>query len=75
MLTSSAIGSYTSGTKDYMIKLQNQPYRYMQRPDKTYMPLDSNITSIGGYFSRIMLNKQKGNFYINSALGNYFTWL
>ena len=69
VLTGSAIGSYTSGTKDYMIKLQNQPYRYMQRPDKTYMPLDSNITSIGGYFSRIMLNKQKGNFYINSALG------
>ena len=69
VLTTSAIGSYTSGTKDYMIKLQNQPYRYMQRPDKTYMPLDSNITSIGGYFSRIMLNKQKGNFYINSALG------
>lgn len=69
VLTGSAIGSYTSGTKDYMIKLQNQPYRYMQRPDKTYMPLDSSLTSIGGYFSRIMLNKQKGNFYINSAIG------
>lgn len=41
----------------------------MQRPDKTYMPLDSNLTSIGGYFSRVMLNKQKGNFYVNAALG------
>ncbi len=69
VITGSAIGSYTMGTKDYLVKLQQQPYRYMQRPDKTYMPLDSNLTSIGGYFSRVMINKQKGNFYINSALG------
>ena len=69
VLTGSVIGSYTSGTQDYLIKLQKQPYRYMQRPDKTYMPLDSSLTSISGYFSRVMLNKQNGNFYINSALG------
>ena len=69
VLTGSVIGSYTSGSRDYLIRLQKQPYRYMQRPDKTYMPLDSSLTSIGGYFSRIMLNKQKGNFYVNAALG------
>jgi hypothetical protein len=69
VLTGSVIGSYTQGSKDYLIKLQKQPYRYMQRPDKTYMSLDSNLTSIGGYFSRVMLNKQKGNFYLNAALG------
>jgi hypothetical protein len=69
VITGSVIGSYTSGTKDYLIKLQQQPYRYMQRPDKTYMPIDSNRTSIAGYFSRVMLNKQKGNFYVNAALG------
>jgi hypothetical protein len=69
VITGSVIGSYTSGTRDYLIRLQKQPYRYMQRPDKTYMPLDSNRTSIAGIFSRVMLNKQKGNFYINAALG------
>lgn len=69
VVTGSMIGSYTSGTNNYLIKLQKQPYRYMQRPDKTYMPLDSSLTSIGGYFSRVMLNKQKGNFYVNAALG------
>ncbi len=69
VLTGSVIGSYTSGTTDYIKRLQKQPYRYMQRPDKTYMPIDSSIKSIGGYFSRVMLNKQKGNFYINSGLG------
>ena len=69
VITGSIIGSYTSGTKDYLIRLQQQPYRYMQRPDKTYMPIDSNRTSIAGYYSRVMLNKQKGNFYVNAALG------
>ena len=69
VVTGSVIGSYTSGSKDYLIRLQKQPYRYMQRPDKTFMPLDSNITSMAGIFSRVMLNKQKGNFYVNAALG------
>ncbi|MEO8232133.1 MAG: DUF5916 domain-containing protein [Ignavibacteriota bacterium] len=69
VLTGSVIGSYTSGTRDYLTRLQKQPYRYMQRPDKTYMPIDTNRTSIAGYFSRVMLNKQKGNFYLNSAIG------
>jgi len=69
VITGSVIGSYTSGTRDYLIRLQNQPYRYMQRPDKTFMPIDSSRTSIAGIFSRIMLNKQKGNFYVNAALG------
>lgn len=69
VVTGSVIGSYTSGSRDYLLRLQKQPYRYMQRPDKTYMPLDSSRTSIAGYFSRLMLNKQKGNLYINSAIG------
>ena len=53
VLTGSIIGSYTSGTREYLTRLQKQPYRYMQRPDKTYMPIDTNRTSIGGYFSRV----------------------
>lgn len=69
VVTGSVIGSYTSGTENYLLRLQKQPYRYMQRPDKTYMLLDSSLTSIGGYFSRVMINKQKGNFYLNAALG------
>ncbi len=69
VITGSVIGSYTSGSEDYLIRLQKQPYRYMQRPDKTFMPLDSSITSMAGVFSRVMLNKQKGNFYVNAALG------
>ena len=70
VITGSVIGSYTQGSKDYLLRLQKQPYRYMQRPDKTYMPLDSNRTSIAGIFSRVMLNKQKGNFYVNVCAGD-----
>ena len=49
VITGSVIGSYTHGSKEYMINLQEEPYRYFQRPDKTFMPLDSNLTSLAGY--------------------------
>lgn len=69
VVTGSVVGSYVSGSKDALINKQEEPYRYAQRPDATFAPLDSNITSLGGWYSRVMLNKQKGNFYINAAIG------
>ncbi len=68
-LTGYVVGSYTSGSNEYMVNLQERPYRYFQRPDATYIRLDSNRTSLSGFYSRIMLNKQEGNFYINTAIG------
>lgn len=62
-------GSYVQGSKDYLIKLQNNPLHYYQRPDATYAKLDSNRTALSGFISRIALNKQKGNFSLNSAIG------
>jgi len=62
-------GSYVNGTKEYLIQLQEQPYRYFQRPDANFARLDSNKTSLSGYYGRLMLNKQNGNFYINSSVG------
>lgn len=69
VVTGSLIGSYISGSRESVTLKQEEPYRYAQRPDATYAPLDSNLTSLGGWYSRVMLNKQKGNFYINAALG------
>jgi hypothetical protein len=69
VLTGSAIGSYIHGTKTFLTKLQKEPYRYFQRPDKTFMLIDTSRTSLAGMFSRFMLNKQKGNFYLNTAIG------
>lgn len=69
VLTGAFAGSYLNGTKEFVQRLQKQPYRYFQRPDATYMPYDSTLTSLGGWYGRIMFNKQQGNFYINAALG------
>ncbi len=68
VLTGYVSGSYVHGNKKYITDLQEAPLRYYQRPDATYATLDTNRTSLSGYVGRITLNKQKGNFYINSAL-------
>lgn len=62
-------GSYVKGTTDAIIGLQKKSYRYLQRPDATYARLDSSKTSLTGSMGRVMLNKQKGNFYLNTAFG------
>lgn len=69
VITGVAAGSYVSGTSEYMTELQQRPYRYFQRPDAGKYRIDSTITDLSGWFSRIMLNKQKGNFYVNAAIG------
>ena len=61
-------GSYLNGTQEYLINLQEASNRYYQRPDAKSFHLDSSRTSLSGFVSRVMLNKQKGNFYINTAL-------
>ncbi|MCK9280603.1 MAG: carbohydrate binding family 9 domain-containing protein [Melioribacteraceae bacterium] len=68
-LAAAVVGTYLNGSKEFMQGVQKRPYRYFQRPDATYSKYDPNITSLGGYFGRIMLNKQQGNFYTNIALG------
>ncbi|MFA7287795.1 MAG: DUF5916 domain-containing protein [Melioribacteraceae bacterium] len=68
-LAAALAGTYLNGSKEFMQSVQKRPYRYYQRPDATYSTFDPNITSMGGYYGRIMLNKQQGNFYTNIALG------
>lgn len=69
VINASIIGSYVSGTKEFMTGLQQAPYRYFQRPDAVKYTLDENRTNMAGWFSRVMINKQEGNFYFNAALG------
>ena len=69
VLTGYAAGSYVQGSKEFLINLQEAPLRYMQRPDAKFGKIDSNRTSLSGFVSRFALNKQKGNFYLNTALG------
>ena len=58
-----------SGTKERILDLQQNSQHYFQRPDAKQYRLDSNATSLTGYGGRFVLNKQKGNFFFNSAFG------
>ncbi|MBU1095228.1 MAG: carbohydrate binding family 9 domain-containing protein [Bacteroidetes bacterium] len=69
VLKAYVIGSYVQGSKEAILNKQEQPYRNFQRPDAIYNEYDPNRTSLSGLYSRVMLNKQKGNFYINTAVG------
>ncbi len=62
-------GSMVRGTPERMIALQTSSQHYRQRPDLIHNRIDSNATSLSGYAGRIMLAKQKGDFFVNSALG------
>ena len=61
--------SHLRGSKERITNLQRSSIHYLQRPDAENYSLDSNATSMTGYAGRFMLNKQKGNFYLNSAIG------
>jgi hypothetical protein len=62
-------GSRVTGSPGRMVSVQESPLRYYQQPDVDYKMLDSNRTSLSGYGGRIALNKQKGNWYLNTAFG------
>ncbi len=57
------------GNQARMLSLQQNSSHYFQRPDANHVEIDSAATSLQGYAGRIALNKQKGNFYVNAAIG------
>ena len=61
--------STVTGTKTRMTAWQQNSIHYFQRPDAEHFRLDSSATSITGFAGRIMLNKQKGAFILNAAIG------
>jgi hypothetical protein len=61
--------SHVRGTPERMIALQRSSRHYFQRPDASYLSVDSNATSLSGWAGRMTLNKEKGNFVLNSSVG------
>lgn len=61
--------SNVSGNTQRMISLQRSSRHYFQRPDVTHVSVDSTANTLTGYAGRVVLNKQKGNFFVNSAFG------
>jgi hypothetical protein len=62
-------GTRVSGSKEKILDLQDSYPHYFQRPDATHVEIDENATSMSGWAGRVTLNKQKGNFIVNAALG------
>jgi hypothetical protein len=61
--------SRVAGTVERIQGLQESSVHYFQRPDADYLGVDSSSTSLFGYAGRVSLNKQKGNWMFNSAIG------
>ena len=69
VLTGWAAGSNVNGNKNRMIALQKGAGHYFQRPDVDYIKVDTNATSMSGLAGRLMLNKNRGKFVFNTAIG------
>lgn len=67
-VTAWASATHITGSKQRMIDIQHSPLHYFQRPDVS-LGLDSNATSLTGYAGRVAVNKQKGSWLFNSAIG------
>lgn len=61
--------SNISGNQNRMTDLQRNSGHYFQRPDVSYISVDSNATSMSWYAGRLMLNKNRGQFTFNTAVG------
>jgi hypothetical protein len=61
--------SHLNGNKERIAELQKDSRHYFQRPDASHVNVDSNKTSLTGYAGRFYINKQKGNFFVNTAFG------
>jgi hypothetical protein len=62
-------GSRVHGTAERITALQRDSRHYLQRPDAERFAVDSSATSLGGWGGRVYLNKQRGNWFSNSAVG------
>jgi hypothetical protein len=69
VLTGWAGASSVSGTRDRMVNLQRSAQHFFQRPDASYLRVDSSATSLTGWASRIWLDKVSGNWIFNAAIG------
>lgn len=57
------------GSAAAITRLQKSSLHYFQRPDAGWVSVDPDATSLSGWAGRLFLNKQKGNFVFNAALG------
>jgi hypothetical protein len=69
VITGYATGSALRGNTTRIAALNQSFPHYYQRPDRPDLPKDPNATSLTGWGTRWWLNKQQGDFMLNSAVG------
>ncbi|MFA6467429.1 MAG: DUF5916 domain-containing protein [Bacteroidota bacterium] len=69
VLTGWAGVSSVQGNKTKMISMQRSSGHYFQRPDASHITVDSTLTSMTGYAGRLVLNKNRGKWTLNAAVG------
>src|SRR2546426_12362394 len=55
------------GSTARLTAVQENPRHYFQQPDAGHVRVDPSATSLTGWAARVYLNKQKGNWFSNSA--------
>jgi hypothetical protein len=61
--------SHVRAGEERMISLQRSSRHYFQRPDASHVEVDSAASSMTGFAGRLLLNKEKGNWILNTAVG------
>lgn len=61
--------SNITGSKQDILNVQTSSRHYFQRPDARSYGVDSSATSMTGLAGHVVLNKQRGNFFVNTSLG------
>jgi Domain of unknown function (DUF5916) len=61
--------SLVNGSEQRITSLQHSSLHYFQRPDAGHISVDSSTMSLSGLAGRFALNKQKGDWRLNSAFG------
>ena len=61
--------THLAGDPARMTAVQEDPRHYFQQPDARHVRVDSAATALDGWAARVYLNKQKGDWYSNSAIG------
>ena len=69
VLTGWAAGSRVMGSQARMIDLQRSSGHYFQRPDASHLGVDSSAISLAGYAGRFTINKNRGRWTFNTAVG------
>jgi Domain of unknown function (DUF5916) len=61
--------SHVTGNNERITSLQRNSRHYFQRPDVSHIKVDSAATSLTGYGGRLTLNKNRGRWTFNTAVG------